>query len=124
VEPAFADTEATIVAQGLRIGTRLLRRYHLALKSRKFVILSGLSGTGKTWLARAYAGAVGAAHLLVPVAPNWTTNETCWGTSIRWTVAATTTRRSAGFCAPRPRSIGTPPKMAWSRGRIIWCSTR
>jgi MoxR-like ATPase len=43
------------------------------------VILSGLSGTGKTWLTEAYAEATGARYLLVPVAPNWTTNEDLLG---------------------------------------------
>jgi hypothetical protein len=39
------------------------------------VILCGLSGSGKTWLAELYAKAVGAEKELIPVAPNWTTNE-------------------------------------------------
>lgn len=42
-------------------------------------MLSGISGTGKTWLAEAYADAVGARQLIVPVAPNWTTNEDLLG---------------------------------------------
>lgn len=57
----------------------LIRRYHLALRTRGFVILSGVSGTGKTWLTETYANALGARHLLVPVAPNWTTNEDLLG---------------------------------------------
>lgn len=64
---------------GLRISERTLRRYHLALQTRGFVILAGVSGTGKTWLAQAYADAVGAKCLVVPVAPNWTTNEDLLG---------------------------------------------
>src|SRR5207248_274214 len=56
------------------------RRYHLSLNSRRgFVILAGVSGTGKTWLAEAYARAVGGRLLVVPVAPNWTTNEDLLG---------------------------------------------
>jgi MoxR-like ATPase len=43
------------------------------------VILSGVSGTGKTWLAEEYADAIGGEKLLVPVAPNWTTNEDLLG---------------------------------------------
>lgn len=53
-----------------------MRRYHLALRSRGFVIVAGISGTGKTWLADGYARAVGAQ---VPVAPSWTTNEDLLG---------------------------------------------
>jgi MoxR-like ATPase len=63
----------------MRIDERTLRRYHLALKTRGFVVLSGLSGTGKTWLAERYAAAVNARRLIVSVAPNWTTNEDLLG---------------------------------------------
>ena len=78
-EPPFAQIETDIAAQGLRLDDGLLRRYHLALKTRGFVILSGISGTGKTWLAEAYANSIGAQCTLVPVAPNWTTNEDLLG---------------------------------------------
>jgi AAA domain (dynein-related subfamily) len=43
------------------------------------VILSGVSGTGKTWLTELYARAVGAQYRLIPVAPNWNTNEDLLG---------------------------------------------
>jgi hypothetical protein len=75
----FEDIKQRIAAQGFRIDERLLRRYHLGLETRKFVILSGVSGTGKTWLTQAYAKAISAEYLLVPVAPNWTTNEDLLG---------------------------------------------
>lgn len=66
-------------SEGLRIDDRTLRRFHLALQARGFVILSGISGTGKTWLAEAYARAVRGELLLAPVAPNWNTNEDLLG---------------------------------------------
>jgi AAA domain (dynein-related subfamily) len=78
-EPSFEEIKASILGQGLALTDRTIRRYHLSLKSRGFVVLSGVSGTGKTWLAQAYAKAVGAAHCVVPVAPNWTTNEDLLG---------------------------------------------
>lgn len=78
-EPSFTEICQNILSQGLRIAERTLRRYHLALKSRKFIVLSGISGTGKTWITKAYADAVEAEYLLVPVAPNWTTNEDLLG---------------------------------------------
>jgi hypothetical protein len=78
-EPAFAQIASSLAADGIVISEQLLRRYHISLKSRGFVILSGVSGTGKTWLTEAYAKAVGAKYLLVPVAPNWTTNEDLLG---------------------------------------------
>ncbi len=78
-EPSFTEISQSVRSKGLRIAERTLRRYHLALKTRKFVILSGISGTGKTWLTKAYADAVEAKYLPVPVAPNWTTNEDLLG---------------------------------------------
>ncbi len=78
-EPSFETIRSSIEAEGLVIDDRTLRRFHLSLRSRGFVILSGISGTGKTWLAQAYARAVGGCELLVPVAPNWTTNEDLLG---------------------------------------------
>jgi MoxR-like ATPase len=77
--PAWDEIVAAVARQGIRIDERTLRRYHLALGTRGFVVLAGVSGTGKTWLAEAYARALGARHLVVPVAPNWTTNEDLLG---------------------------------------------
>lgn len=79
IEPHFEQIKQGILEQKMRIGEQTLRRYHLALKTRGFVILSGISGIGKTWLAEAYARATGAKHCLIPVAPNWTTNEDLLG---------------------------------------------
>jgi hypothetical protein len=79
VKPSFPDICQNVLAQGLRISKSNLRRYHLALKTKGFAILSGISGTGKTWLTKAYAEAVKAEYLPVPVAPNWTTNEDLLG---------------------------------------------
>lgn|GEM_PF-5440869 len=79
VEPGFDEIRAALAAAGLRIDERTLLRYHLSLDSRGFVILSGLSGGGKTWLAELYARALGARHLSVSVAPNWISNEDLLG---------------------------------------------
>ena len=78
-EPPFETIYSSVRGEGLRISEQTLRRYHLALKVRGFVVLSGVSGTGKTWLAESYAAAVGARHRIVSVAPNWTTNEDLLG---------------------------------------------
>lgn len=78
-EPDWTTIRSRIEDEGLVIDDRTLRRFHLSLTSRGFVILSGISGTGKTWLAQAYASAIGGRELLVPVAPNWTTNEDLLG---------------------------------------------
>lgn len=78
-EPELAKVKAALAEAGMVIDERMLLRYHLSLKSRGFVILCGLSGCGKTWLSELYSEAVGARHLLVPVAPNWTSNEDLLG---------------------------------------------
>lgn len=79
-----ADIEAAITAQGGYYPNGEVRRFHAALNflsHKHFVILSGLSGTGKTQLALKYARAV---HGLTsntvpdplifecPVRPEWT----------------------------------------------------
>jgi hypothetical protein len=51
VEPDFASIVARIIEGGLRLDEQTIRRYHLSLRTRGFVILSGLSGSGKTALA-------------------------------------------------------------------------
>lgn len=79
VNVSLAQILDAIRAVELKLDDRTIRRYHLALQSRGFVILSGVSGSGKTWLAQAYARAINAVSLTVPVAPNWTTNEDLLG---------------------------------------------
>lgn len=78
-EVPFDQVVRSIKGAGMRLPEEVVRRYHAALKSRGFVILAGISGTGKTWLAELYARAVGARHIVVPVAPNWTSNEDLLG---------------------------------------------
>jgi energy-coupling factor transporter ATP-binding protein EcfA2 len=62
-----------------RISDDVVRRYHLSLSTRGFVILAGVSGTGKTWLAQAYAEAASARSKLVAVDPSWSSNEDLLG---------------------------------------------
>ena len=75
----FSEIQDQIGKTGPRLDERTLRRYHLALQTRGFVILSGVSGTGKTWLAQSYARAAGAQVQVFPVAPNWMSNEDLLG---------------------------------------------
>jgi hypothetical protein len=79
VEPTFETIVQTIREAGVTLDEQTIRRYHISLKTRGFVVLSGLSGSGKTWLAQLYAKAVHAEMMLVSVAPNWTTNEDLLG---------------------------------------------
>lgn len=77
--PALDVVHQRLTESALRIDRRMLRRYLAALESRRFVVLAGQSGTGKTWLAREVAAALGARCCVVPVAPNWTANEDILG---------------------------------------------
>ncbi|HEY1353696.1 MAG TPA: hypothetical protein VGF67_29150 [Ktedonobacteraceae bacterium] len=62
-----------ITARGYYFDQETLYNYHICLKTRPFVILAGLSGTGKSKLTQLYAEALGhREHFLrVPVRPNW-----------------------------------------------------
>lgn len=77
--PALELVHQRLTEAALRVERRMLRRYLSALESRRFVVLAGQSGTGKTWLAREVAAALGARCCVVPVAPNWTANEDLLG---------------------------------------------
>jgi hypothetical protein len=77
--PPFEKIYESVREKGMVIDRRTLRRYHVSLRTRGFVILSGVSGTGKTWLTKLYADAINAKRLLQPVAPNWTTDEDLLG---------------------------------------------
>lgn len=52
-----------------------LANFYLSLRTKPFVILAGISGTGKTQLPKLFAEAIGANFTLVPVRPDWTDNS-------------------------------------------------
>ncbi len=65
-----------IIAKGYYFDKETIYNYHICLKTCPFVILAGLSGTGKSKLARIYAEAMGHTrqnkrYLLLAVRPNW-----------------------------------------------------
>lgn len=61
-------------AKGFLYSERDLVNFHTAMKSSKLVILSGMSGTGKSKLVDLYAQALGISERLkvIPVRPSWT----------------------------------------------------
>ena len=82
-EPTESDLlawiEGYVAAQGFTFPPLIVRDYYIALKAKPFVILTGLSGTGKTRLTRLFAdaltgetGSAGGQYLLLPVRPDWT----------------------------------------------------
>lgn len=66
--------EAVAKKDGLFYTKKDLINFHTAVKSSSLVILSGLSGTGKSQLAQCYAKALGLVDdgfHMIPVRPNW-----------------------------------------------------
>ena len=57
----------------------LLESYLALVRTGDFVVLSGLSGSGKTQLVKAFARATGGTAHVVPVKPNWTSSEDLLG---------------------------------------------
>lgn len=69
--------DAMIMAH-LHYTLELVRRYCAALLAKRFVIFTGLSGSGKTKLAQAFANWLAFSKnqiAIVPVGANWTSNE-------------------------------------------------
>lgn len=87
--PALTETrllsaiEEFVAGQGFSYPPHLLRSYYVALKTRPFAILSGVSGTGKTRLAELFAEALTGHHpaqfRLIPVRPDWTDSMPLFG---------------------------------------------
>ncbi|MBC7807367.1 MAG: hypothetical protein H7145_14605, partial [Akkermansiaceae bacterium] len=67
--------EAFAVSQGLTYPPLAVRNYYLCHKTKPFVILAGLSGTGKTRLTELFAegitGNLRSRYRLLPVRPDW-----------------------------------------------------
>jgi energy-coupling factor transporter ATP-binding protein EcfA2 len=57
----------------------LIWRYHISLMSKPFVILTGVSGGGKTRLTQVYAEAMNGKYALVSVRPDWQSNDSLLG---------------------------------------------
>jgi len=62
---------AALVASGFLFRREDVADFYLCLRAKPFVLLTGISGTGKTALARQFARACGFACDLVAVRPDW-----------------------------------------------------
>jgi len=80
---AFREQLHTGLTQaGLRVSDGLLLRFAASLLAKRFLILTGLSGSGKTKLAHAFAAWITETedqYRLVAVGADWTTNENVVG---------------------------------------------
>jgi 5-methylcytosine-specific restriction endonuclease McrBC GTP-binding regulatory subunit McrB len=82
-EDTLISIQSYIAASSYIFSPKIVANYHLSLLTKPFVILTGLSGTGKTKLTRLYADAVyGIEHgqtnpyyQIVAVRPDWTDNR-------------------------------------------------
>lgn len=73
---------ANLNQAGLRVSESLLARFGASLLAKRFLILTGLSGSGKTKLAHAFASWLTESedqYRLVAVGADWTTNENVIG---------------------------------------------
>jgi hypothetical protein len=85
--PSLASIGAYVANSSYVFSEQILANYHLSLLTKPFVILTGLSGTGKTLLTRLYADAVydieededNPYYAIVAVRPDWTDSRDLLG---------------------------------------------
>ncbi len=86
-----------------------VRRLHVSLKTRRFVILAGLTGSGKSTIARGYAEAIGATAdrvRRIAVRPNWVDESEVLGF-----VNPVSNRFQPGWLATLIRDCGRDPEL-------------
>lgn len=76
VKEQLEQVKGYIHQKGFLYPDGLMENFYLSLKSKPFVILAGVSGTGKTKLVKLFAEALGATmdngqFTLIPVRPDW-----------------------------------------------------
>lgn len=85
---AISGIKKYIESKGFTYSGNLIENFYLSLKSKPFVILAGISGTGKTRLVKLFAEAIGATsaesggngrYQLVPVRPDWSDSSDLFG---------------------------------------------
>ncbi len=79
----LAAVEEYALAQGFMFPPHLLRSYYVALQTKPFAILSGVSGSGKTKMAELFAemltGHAPSQFRLLPVRPDWADSAPLFG---------------------------------------------
>ncbi len=75
--------QAYIKSTGYEYDKKLISNFYLCLKSKPFVLLAGMSGTGKTRLVRLFAEAIGAygsgRYEQIAVKPDWSDSTDLFG---------------------------------------------
>ncbi len=83
LDSVFSAFSESLTTSGLRFGTRheeTVRSFLASVITKPLVILTGLSGSGKTQIAIKFGEWLGQEHLLViPVRPDWTGPEALFG---------------------------------------------
>ncbi|WP_088189285.1 DUF3578 domain-containing protein [Desulfosporosinus sp. FKA] len=76
VQNILQQIKSYITRKGFTFPEHLIENYYLSLRTKPFLILAGISGTGKTKLVQLFAEALGATESnrqfnLIPVRPDW-----------------------------------------------------
>lgn len=79
VVEVISDIYDYILSRGYVYSLEVIKDYYLSLKSKPFVILAGISGTGKTKLVKLFAEAIGAKYQMVSVRPDWSDSTDIFG---------------------------------------------
>lgn len=79
VADAFKGLEKAMAGQGFVITAGELANFYLALLVSPLVIMTGISGTGKSRLPRLFAELIGASFASIPVKPQWDDNSDLFG---------------------------------------------
>lgn len=66
-------------SKGILYPRYLLEDFLTLLRTNDFIVLSGLSGSGKTQIVKSFAEALGGISKIIPVKPNWTSSEDLLG---------------------------------------------
>lgn len=76
---SFEQIDNYIRSAGFYYDDNLIKNFYLSLKTKPFVILAGISGTGKSKLVNLFAEAIGAGYHLIPVRPDWSDSSDLFG---------------------------------------------
>ena len=76
---ALSEIEEYIASRGYDYSNQLIENLYLSLKTKPFVLLAGISGTGKTKIVKLFSEAIGAKYKLVSVRPDWSDSTDLFG---------------------------------------------